>query len=481
MAVRRAAVIAAQDPVRPQFHFRAPGQWMDDPNGIVYHDGVYHVMYSLNPHSSEHRAGMVYRTVERVWDPGSPDWTGGITVWGHATSLDLVHWEHQPIALYPAVDRGEQFIWFGSTAINDEGVPVAIYTAVGPQMRPEDTAQQWGAVATSDLGTWEPMPTNPLLVAGSHRGVDVREWRDPFIFRADGRVFMILGARMGPKDGDDPVILLYQAMDRDLARWDYKGVLYRHPDTNVPSLECPNLVEVDGRWVLIFSPHGRVEYHVGVLDLASPAFLTEHSGIVDHSDNYYATNIMFGPEGRPILWAAIEGFEGTQGWNGALSLPRDLWLEGDRLCQRPVSALKRIRGATHLAEGALGDGLEVGPFQSGTAELVVSSANRNAEWEVWISAAEVEVGIKIERGVLRVVTPSDELAAFPLSRTWPDRLQVHVDRSVLDIAVDDTDCATLIVPAVLGPARVVLQGEQSGWVLAQLWQLDADDLFSGTV
>ncbi|XBS71461.1 glycoside hydrolase family 32 protein [Acerihabitans sp. KWT182] len=192
-AILAAAAIAERDAGRPLYHFRAPAQWMDDPNGIIFHEGMYHMMYSLNPHSAEHRAGMVYKTAVRVWDMHSKDWTGGITVWGHARSKDLVHWEHLPIAVYPSIGKGEHFVWFGCTVINDEGVPMAIYTAIGPEMRPEDSAEQWAALGSPDLMTWRPLPSNPLLTGSAHGATVIGEWRDPFVFKEAGRTFMVLG------------------------------------------------------------------------------------------------------------------------------------------------------------------------------------------------------------------------------------------------------------------------------------------------
>ena len=92
---------ADKDIIRPEYHFHAPAQWMDDPNGVIYYKGYYHMMYSLNPDTDKYRAGMVYKTGSSIWKTSEPDWTGGITVWGHARSKDLLHWEHLPVALYP--------------------------------------------------------------------------------------------------------------------------------------------------------------------------------------------------------------------------------------------------------------------------------------------------------------------------------------------------------------------------------------------
>ena len=102
-----------QEPYRPQFHFSPEDKWMNDPNGLVYNQGIYHLFYQYYPD-------------DIVWGPMH---------WGHATSEDLIHWEHQPIALYPD-DLG--YIFSGSAVVdhkNSSGLGngendavVAIYT-----------------------------------------------------------------------------------------------------------------------------------------------------------------------------------------------------------------------------------------------------------------------------------------------------------------------------------------------------------------
>ena len=83
------------EPYRPQFHFTPPAKWMNDPNGLVYNKGVYHLFYQYYPD-------------DIVWGPMH---------WGHAISKDLIHWEHKPIALYP--DKNG-YIFSGSAVVDTE-------------------------------------------------------------------------------------------------------------------------------------------------------------------------------------------------------------------------------------------------------------------------------------------------------------------------------------------------------------------------
>ena len=482
-SIRAATNVASKDLKRPRYHFRAPAQWMDDPNGIIYHEGYYHIMYSLNPNSSEQRAGMVYKTVVRVWDTNSPDWTGGITAWGHARSKDLVHWEHLPIALRPSIEKGEHFIWFGCTVINDEGVPMAIYTAIGPEMRPEDTAEQWAQAGSSDLIHWSPVASNPLMTNAIHNGQDnIREWRDPFLFREAGRTFMVLGAHDRRPTGDVPVVCLYEALNPGYTKWQYRGIVFEMPPTTkAPSAECPNLVKLGDKWLLLISPHGPVEYFVGQFDLETYKFTAGTSGFVDRSSNYYATNLLFDDKGRCIMWGALVGFTGTSGWNGCVSLPRVVEIDSKgAFVQYPVPELEALRGSVHVSKGsdeATAAVAEIKDVKDGGAlELLATIAHGDQTFEIKFAT---------ELGDLSIISRPDGVEIggrkFAGTRnTTESEIQVFIDNTVIEVYVDKTICHTLIVPLLGGKTQVSVTSQSDGVTAdVKVWELRADDLFEG--
>lgn len=475
-SIAAAAVIAETDESRPLFHFRAPSQWMDDPNGIIYHDGMYHMMYSLNPHSAEHRAGMVYKTAVRVWDVKSEDWTGGITVWGHARSKDLVHWEHLPIAVYPSVDKGEHFVWFGCTAINDEGVPMAIYTAIGPDLRPEDTAQQWASLGSPDLLSWNPLPSNPMLTSAVHGDVTISEWRDPFLFRESGRTFMVLGGR---SEGL-PVVTLYEAINPGFTEWAWRGIIFTHPRSSVPSAECPNLFRLGDKWVLLVSPHAEVEYYIGELDLENYTFSIENSGIADYSRNFYATNVLFDGDNRALAWGALVGFSGTQGWNCCVSLPRELTLDADnRLQQRFAPELEQLRGpvvdvARQLTSGEVIIGE---PVDAQSLEIMLDIDHQELfNFGLKLNHAGQTLDIEFTPESFRI---NDFLAAISPNST-KTHLHIYIDRTVLEIAINHVHCAAKIIPLLQGKAAIIFYNHKDELISAtgKIWQLNAENLFS---
>ena len=473
-SILEAAKVAEQDEKRPEYHFRALAQWMDDPNGIIYHNGYYHMMYSWNPNSDSQRAGMAYKTAHRIWDPDHEDWTGGITVWGHARSKDLLHWEHLPIALYPIIDKGEHFIWFGTTAINDKGIPIAVYTSVGPKKRPEDTADQWLWFGDADMMCWEPAKENPILDYSLHGGEVLTEWRDPFVVKNEGKAYLILGARRLKDDGADAVVVLYEAENADYTAWSYKGVIFSLGDRDVPSCECPNLIKIHNNWVLLLSLHGKAEYYVGDMDFENARFENRTNGMIDHSANFYATNVMMDKNSRQILYGAVEGFQGTKGWNGCVSLPREITLKDDRLIQNPAAELERLRGARGGFAGKLASGTAqmAGKIQAGTAEILLHVKSKG----------RVKLNFLGEQMVSVVLDDkSVTIAGQEVAVEWPEEknARIFIDRTVIEMFLGNGECVTTVLPDPIINADIeILAKETCLDVDITIFDLQCDDLFS---
>lgn len=452
---------ADKDAIRPKYHFHAPAQWMDDPNGVIYHNGYYHMMYSLNPDTDQYRAGMVYKTGSSVWKTSEPDWTGGITVWGHARSKDLLHWEHLPVALYPDTENGEFYIWFGCTAINDEGVPVAIYTSIGYEDRnPTDSAIQHIWFGDEDLLYWTPAKdVNPIMTEELHNGDKIWEWRDPFLFRQNGKAYLILGGKEDQAQGGKAAVLLYEAENKAFTKWKYKGILFEFPDTDLRSCECPNIVQLGDKWVLLISPHGPVQYFVGDLDAENCRFTWEKSGYVDRSTHFYATNVIADEQGRSLMWGAIEGFTGTSGWNGINSLPREISInEEGVLQQKPAKEFEDLR----IGERKW---IEKAHTISGTAEL-----------EIYLSeSAQGMIGfgentIKIAQDHLLI-----EDQEIPLKQGKEHKLRAFIDKSVMEVFIDDGETFTAMIRPIIEDTKITISGTG---VKAGVYELNATGLYT---
>ena len=305
---------------RPQFHFTPQEKWMNDPNGLVYNDGVYHLFYQYYPE-------------DIVWGPMH---------WGHAISKDLVIWEHKPIALYP----DEHGLIFSGSAVLDKkntsgfGSPetpalVAIFTYHDMEGEKEGKLnfQTQGIAYSLDNGeSWEKYSENPVI-----GNPGIKDFRDPKVFwhEASERWILVLVA------GDHA--LFYNS--KDLKSWELMSDFGKEFGAHGGVWECPDLfpLKVDGdgpeKWVLIISinpgaPNGGsgTQYFVGDFDGSN--FTTTQKGAkwIDWgTDNYAGVTYNEAPDNKRIFigwmsnWAYARDTP-TEKWRSAMTVPRELSL-----------------------------------------------------------------------------------------------------------------------------------------------------------
>ncbi len=326
-----------REPHRPAYHFTPEINWMNDPNGLVYLNGEYHLFYQHNPYGNE-------------W---------GHMSWGHAVSEDMLHWKHLPIALH---DEYDVMAFSGSAVFdqsnssglgaNGQSPLVAIYTGHGFSKQTQDLA------FSHDLGrTWTKYAGNPVLDIGE------ADFRDPKVFwhQPTSKWVMVVAMATQKK------VRFYSS--KDLKDWRLLSEFGPAGVANKPNWECPDLFELPvvgepgvSRWVLEADMgSGSVaggsggEYFIGAFD--GNKFVAEslESQWVDFGRDFYA----------PVSWSNIPDSDGrrlwigwmnnwetalnpTSPWRSAMSIPRELTLQrvsGQlRLCQSPVRELARLRG-----------------------------------------------------------------------------------------------------------------------------------------
>ncbi|XBS71460.1 GH32 C-terminal domain-containing protein [Acerihabitans sp. KWT182] len=223
-----------------------------------------------------------------------------------------------------------------------------------------------------------------------------------------------------------------------------------------------------------------MEYYVGELDLERYSFTYQTAGTVDHSRHFYATNVLFDGGGRALAWGALVGFTGTRGWNGCVSLPRELSL-GPRgeLIQHPAAELRTLRGDRLDIHHDVADGaVEIGDVEEGQA-LEIAADLRHGTNAVF--------GLRIahRHGVLDIelAPPAFRLGDFsaPLARKGAGTaLALFIDRTVVEIFINGTACAARVIPLVSGPVSISLYSHGDGKTSARgsVWRLRADSLFT---
>jgi beta-fructofuranosidase len=327
----------ADDHHRPAYHLAAPAGWLNDPNGLIQHDGRYHVFYQYNPGGPYH----------------------GSIHWGHAVSDDLLRWEDEPVALSPDPDGPDRHgCWSGCAVVDADGTPTLLYTGG----RDRTQLPCLATAADPDLRSWTKDPRNPIIPAAPS-GLDVletddweAEFRDHGVWRSGGSWYQVIGSGI---QGVGGAALLYRGDALD--DWEFVGPLLVGDREDAGAVwECPELLEFGDRQLLHVSDDDRVDYFVGRLDVDEPAFAVESRGRLDHGD-FYAPQSMRTDDGRVLTWGWLppgrdERAQWDAGWSGALSLPRELSLAGGDLRQRPAAELadlreRHVEGPAALAAG----------------------------------------------------------------------------------------------------------------------------------
>ncbi len=443
---------------------------MNDPNGPIFFHGRYHMFHQYNPQAA-------------VW---------GNMNWAHATSPDMVHWQHDQIALSPTPGGPDRDGVFSGSAVLDDDRPTIIYTGVAPPAAESEATLRDGvhtwrevqclAVAEADdLRAWKKR-AEPVIAAPP-AGLAVSGFRDPCLWKEGDHWMLILGSGILQKGG---VILLYSS--RDLRQWTYLHPLIDGSPSSNQSVnpvdtgemwECPDFFPLGGKHVLLISTMGKVRWKVGTY--ANQVFTPEKEGVVDWGA-YYAAKTMLDANGNRILWGWITETRPdaeliAAGWAGAMSLPRTLALNSKNELQMEVApAVHQLRAAhtsiaydlSSAARQKFFDSLRLHDL---AAELKLEFHPKNEEFEIRLQSESGENFVTISCAdksngrELRV----DNVSA-PLSETSgsPVRLHIFLDGSVLEVFANGTTSLTKRVYRIpSSPLRLKVGGD------AQLTALDA--------
>ncbi len=341
---------------RPQVHFTPSKNWMNDPNGLVYQNGLYHLFFQHNPFGN-------------VW---------GHMSWGHATSKDLIHWKELPVAL--AEEKGVMI--FSGSAVADKNnsagfanskeskTLVSIYTGH------TDTLQNQCLAFSNDEGlTWKKYAGNPVL------DLHKKDFRDPNVSWYEPKKEWI----MAVSQPNEHQISFYASPN--LKDWQHLSDFGPKGDTS-GVWECPDLMQVpvEGekgkyKWILFTSQNSTMQYFVG--DFDGTRFLEDKPSNQihkqDYGTDYYAAVAYHNtPNQQPISIGWVNNWEyanaiPTKPWKSAMSLPRKLSVkkQGDDwiLVQQPIDNLQLLRGTEQKIKEITVDQNKTIPFTGSSYEL----------------------------------------------------------------------------------------------------------------
>lgn len=419
----------------PIFHLAPPAGWMNDPNGLIYFNGRYHAFFQHHPASA-------YQ---------------GPMHWGHATSTDMLHWQHEPVALAPG-DKYDRDGCFSGSAVDDDGVLSLIYT---------------GHICLEDRGN-DSIIREVQCLATSHDGIHfekqgcvltppegIMHFRDPKVWHEEGSWWMVIGARDASDNGQ---VLLYRGTS--LRDWHLEHVLAHSAAGESYMWECPDFFRCGNFHWLMFSPQGmtpsgyrfRNLFQSGVLAGSwKPGSVFALKGgfeELDYGHDFYAPQSMLAEDGRRIIMAWMNMWDSpvptrSEAWAGCLTLPREVFERDGRLCQRPVREVESLRRKCQPLSPVRLQGLQLLTENVQAAELLVT-------WHTVDSHAE-HYGVRLGDGLRLYV--DNQAGRLVLWRYYPEEgldgyrsvelpdteyltLRIFLDRSSVEVFVNDGE-ATL--------------------------------------
>ena len=394
---------------RPVYHHTPLYGWMNDPNGMFYKDGVWHLYYQYNPYGSQ-------------WENMH---------WGHSTSKDLIHWEAQPMGLEPDWLGS---IFSGSCVTNDNEV-VAFYTSAGMHQT------QSMAVSKDGGRTFEKYSGNPVLTTS-----DVPDFRDPKAFwNEDIKAWnLILAAGQEMR--------IYSS--KDLKEWKYESSFGKEYGNHSGVWECPDLFKMKNeemrneKWVLLcnINPGGpfggsATQYFVGQFD--GHKFTCESMPTVtkwlDYGKDHYATVSFYNaPDNRRVVLAWMSNWQyanqvPTKQYRSGNSIPRDLGLfrcgEETYVSVVPSKEMLAVRGAKVKKPT---EACEIIVDTKGQTEIVLSNAKGE---QVTMSYDGAKQTFSMDRTKSGNVSFSENFACTTVAPTYGQlkQLRIFIDRCSIEV------------------------------------------------
>ncbi|MCI6535583.1 glycoside hydrolase family 32 protein [Lachnospiraceae bacterium HCP28S3_F9] len=411
---------------KQELHLRAPGNWINDPNGFIYSKGRYHLFYQFFPYAP-------------VW---------GTMHWGHAVSDDLIHWEHLGVALFPTKDYDQNGVFSGS-ALEKDGEMYLYYSAVkylesdreNIHMAKDNRFETSQAMVISKDGihfdNWKdkkqiiPVNQNEDQAHPTHT-------RDPKVWKDGDTYYMVLGSTYREEVGR---AVFYTSHDG--INWKFKNQVQDKRFGRI--LECPDIFEVDGVHVFegsaMYIADGSCGYENHAI-CATAEFdreqcnlrLTGEVQYVDYGMDLYAPQTNLDHEGRRVMIAwmrmpqPVTEAEGIK-WNGMMCLPRVVEVENGHVCYRVHPEVRKYFNEVAASSQ------EWNPLEPFCIKVCLEEGEK------------LNIGgYQIQRCDRRILTDRSKVFAdlkeYALTAKSPKvsgecRLEIFVDRNLVEIYIND--------------------------------------------
>lgn len=394
------------------FHYTAPVGWLNDPVGLCFYRNLYHMFYQFNPMSQK-------------W---------GDAHWGHAASADLIHWKEYPVVFSPQPEiisnplvRGGAFS--GSALIENNEMHLFFTRHAG------DMGKKHCLEYTVSAKSQDGFHFSGEQTMVSDLPVELGEnFRDPKVWKEGTEWLMLTGSETSGK----AAVAIHRS--EDLKNWEYKGVFLEEENEKYIRAECPSLVKISDKYVLIVGYHNRAPeeirrdtvYYIG--RIRDYKFSVEAKGVLDYGKDFYAAQIFANLE-RPVLIGWINDryerhIEELCRSNGTMSFPREIWIKNGKVYSYPIKEIEALEekgksfdtscmindGRGHLSvrfEKNAGGRIAFARSEAGEACIIVGGGGIRIDIdnETWSEKIDVrELDIYMDNSLLEVFINHGELA-----------------------------------------------------------------------
>ncbi|MCP4641126.1 MAG: glycoside hydrolase family 32 protein [bacterium] len=442
----------ASDRFRPIYHYINPESTLNDPNGLCFWKGCWHLFYQAYPPEDRRQH------------------------WGHAVSDDLVHWRDLPYAIYPNPER----CCYSGAALVEEDRVIAMYhgTEVGNMVAVSDDAL---------LLNWEKVTGNAVIPIAQPDG---SPWPyrvfDPCIWKKDGVYYSLSGGTLPNGPGGKHIRANFLFRSDDLATWEYMHPFIEGDRFTMVGDDgaCPYFWPIGDRHILLFYSHmSGGQYLLGDYDTERDKFVVTSHGNFNHGASnpagVHAPSAAPDGEGGVIVLFNMNPARPTKGWNQIMTLPRRLTLAGrDALNIEPVAAVESLRRDHQRVDNMTlpankeivlkdveGDAMElIAEIDVGHAPMVELNVLRSPDKEEYTRIAFfkgrgytyrydksspresiVTLDSSYSSRHSSVQSRAPETAPVALANDEPLRLRVFVDKSVVEVFVNGKQCVAMRV------------------------------------
>ena len=322
-----------------KYHIMPNAGWINDPNGLCYFNGYYHVFYQYSPLDAK----------------------GGLKFWGHCKSKDCINWEDDGIALYPDKEFDRSGVYSGSAIVKD-GEMYLFYTGNVKEEGEHDyinTGRQQNVIVVKSKDGVEFSEKQDILTNDDYPKEFTLHVRDPKVFKDGEFYYMVLGAR--GKD-DLGYIVLYKSYD--LIKWELDSIPAGGMEKLGYMWECPDFIKVNNKDALLISPQGmqaegylynnvyQSGYMIGKFTEDKKKFNCGDFIELDRGFDFYAPQTFYDDKGRCILigWMGLPDIDNyysnptiENGWQHTLTMPRELSIKNNKIIQKPIDEIKELR------------------------------------------------------------------------------------------------------------------------------------------